>query len=134
MTTEGPRKVVDGNVSLQKGKPSGSLTAGEIFEQLSRGGMSGLSTDEEVEPGLDKSLDNLREESALFGTLDFLEKQNNNATETELMDQSQVRDPTYVPTESESDNESTNESVHSGNINLHANDAEHDAANQVEQD
>ena len=125
---------MDGDVSLQKGKPSSSLTAGEIFEQLSRGGMPDVSTDEDVEPGLDKSLDDLLEESALFKMLDSLEKQNNNATETELMDQSEVRDPTYVPTESESDNESTNESVHSGNIDLHANEAEHDAANQVEQD
>ena len=32
------------------------------------------------------------------------------------MAQSEVRDPTYVLTESESDNESTNEWVHSGNI------------------
>ena len=55
-------------------------------------------------------------------------------TETELMDQSEVRDPTYVPAESESDNESTNGSVHSSNIDLHANDAEYDTASQVEQD
>ena len=55
-------------------------------------------------------------------------------TETELMDQSEVRDHTYVPAESESDNESTNGSVHSSNIDLHANDAEYDTASQVEQD
>ena len=96
--------------------------------------MPDLSTDEDVEPKLDKSLDNLLDKSALFEALGSLEKQSNNAPETELQDQSEVRDRIYVSTESESDNESTNESVHSGNIDLHANATERDAANQVEQD
>ena len=107
---------MDGDASLQKGKRSSILTAGKLFEQLSRGSIPNLSTSEDVEPRLDKSLvlDNLLDESALFETLDPLEKQNNNAIEAELTNQSDVRDPSYDPTESESDNESTNESVHSG--------------------
>ena len=132
MTTEGHQKLWTVMFLSRKANHQ----AGKIFEQLSRGSIPNLSTSEDVEPRLDKSLvlDNLLDESALFETLEPLEKQDNNAIEAEVTNQSEVRDPSYDPTKSESDNESTNESVHSGNMDLHANDAEHDAANQVEQD